>query len=197
MPSYRRSQRRAVLTFGWPMAIVLVLIFAGGSGFVTIKHVEDKDAFCASCHTQPETTYFQRTGAATPVDLATQHHNQAATNCIDCHSGPGTTGRIGAMMVGAGDLFAYVTGRARQPAPLTVPIADANCLKCHTDVATTRDFNRHFHALLSRWQAIDKNAATCVDCHSAHTTTGTASLVFLERTQTEQVCERCHAVAGR
>jgi predicted CXXCH cytochrome family protein len=179
------------------MAILLALIFVGGSGFVTIKHVEDQDLFCASCHSQPETAYFQRTQAATVVDLASQHHNQASTHCIDCHSGPGTAGRIGAMMVGAGDLLAYVTGTARQPAPLTVPISDANCLKCHGDLPATRDFNRHYHALLSRWQAIDKNAATCVDCHSSHTTNGTASLGFLEQNKTEQVCERCHAVAGR
>jgi predicted CXXCH cytochrome family protein len=177
--------------FGFGMVILLTV-----GTLLTAAHMEENDGFCASCHSQPESTYFQRTQAAKPVDLASSHFDHAV-KCIDCHSGPGVVGRLGAMRVGTGDLVAFVTHTDKQPAPLTVPIGDANCLKCHADVPNTRDFNRHFHAFLSRWQAIDKNAATCVDCHSAHTTDGSTSLGFLQQVRTEQVCQRCHAVAGR
>jgi predicted CXXCH cytochrome family protein len=61
----------------------------------------------------------------------------------------------------------------------------------------TRDFNRHFHAFLPRWQAIDANAARCVDCHTSHTTDGDPGLTFLNQQKTTAVCSRCHQTAGR
>jgi predicted CXXCH cytochrome family protein len=101
------------------------------------------------------------------------------------------------MVTGAGDLAAWVTGTAVQPAPLVHPITDGHCLKCHQDVPQTQNFQRHFHAFLSQWQAMDPNAATCVDCHSAHTTDGSANSKYLNDARTRQVCESCHRAAGR
>jgi hypothetical protein len=175
------------------MAAVFLVI--AGASVAFADHLESNDSFCASCHSQPESTYFQRSVASQPVDLASSHQPKA-TRCIDCHSGPGFTGRIGAMSVGAGDLFAWVTKRAHQPAPLTYPISDANCLKCHADVPNTQNFQRHFHAFLPRWQAVDRTAATCVDCHSAHTTDGSVDLGFLQQQRVQKVCDACHRVAA-
>jgi predicted CXXCH cytochrome family protein len=189
-----KSNQITIPRFAW-VGLGIVLLLTTGI-LLTAAHLEENDGFCASCHSQPETTFFQRTQTTDAVDLASSHYTHQV-KCIDCHSGPGVTGRLGAMRVGAGDLIAFATHTDTQPAPLTVPIDDANCLKCHPDVANTRDFNRHFHAFLSRWQAIDKTAATCVDCHSAHSTDGSASLGFLQQARTERVCQRCHAVAGR
>jgi len=177
------------------LTIVGVLALLGGGGFMTAAHLEDSDAFCASCHSQPESTFYDRSQSATAVDLASQHHGES-TKCIDCHSGPGVIGRASAIQLGAGDLIAFVTTTAKQPAPLTHPISDAACLKCHADTITTRNFNRHFHAFLPQWQALDKNAATCVDCHSAHTTDGDPSIMFLQKAHTEEVCQRCHTASG-
>jgi predicted CXXCH cytochrome family protein len=178
-----------------PILAAAAFFVLAGATVAFADHMESNDSFCASCHSQPESTYYQRSVAARPVDLASSHHAQA-TRCIDCHSGRGITGRIGAMSVGAGDLLAWVTRRAIRPAPLTVPIGDANCLKCHGDVTSTRDFRRHFHAFLPRWQAIDRNAAMCVDCHSAHTTDGDPGSGFLQKQRVSQVCDACHRVTA-
>jgi len=180
------------------IAAILLGLFITGGSFAFAAQLEDHDPFCASCHTQPETTYVDRGQAASAVDLASVHHQHDATRCIDCHSGPGLTGRAQTIIqVGAVDLLAYVTHTAKQPAQLTIPIADANCLKCHAEVTQTRSFNRHFHAFLARWQAVDPKAATCVDCHSAHTTDGDPTATFLQQARTEAVCQSCHAVRDR
>lgn len=178
---------------GWfiPSLLMIVGLGTAVSSMLVGAHLEASDAFCASCHTQPESQYFDRSQAQAPVDLASYHRSQA-TNCIDCHSGSGLTGRLGAFMVGGHDLIAYMTHTDTQPAPLTVPIGDHNCLKCHADVVQTRSFDRHFHAFLPQWQAADPNAATCVACHSGHTTSGAANVMYLIESPTTQVCQACH-----
>jgi len=164
--------------------------------FATAATLEEQNGFCAACHTQPESTFYQRTQTQA-VDLAAKHAAAWATRCIDCHSSAGFSGRLGAMTLGARDLAAFVTHTDQQPAPLTVPIGDANCLKCHADVSATKDFNRHFHAYLARWQAVDPNAATCVSCHAAHATDGDPALAFLQQERAQQVCDSCHQANGR
>ena len=191
----------------WPailsgIALFVLVALIGSGGLLYAAHQEENDAFCASCHTQPETTYFARTQDAKATDLASWHHGKAGqsgqvTRCIDCHSGAGVSGRLNAMQIGSVDLIAYVTGQAKQPAPLTHPITDANCLKCHADVPTTQNFNRHFHTFLTRWQAADPKAASCVSCHAAHATDGLPNLVFLQRERAVQVCDNCHKVLRR
>ena len=191
-PTYRRSKSRAPSKIRWPVwaALAVVLVVAGG-GFATAATLEEQNSFCASCHTEPESAYYQRTQAPA-TDLASKHNAAWATRCIDCHAGPGITGRIGAMTLGARDVAAFVSHTDQQPAPLTIPIGDANCLKCHADVPATRSFNRHFHAFLARWQALDPNAARCVSCHTAHATDGDATLAYLQQERTQQICDSCH-----
>ncbi|MBE3145377.1 MAG: hypothetical protein IMZ61_15870 [Planctomycetes bacterium] len=48
-----------------------VLLTAGGFGFAASQ--ETHDSFCVSCHSQPETTFFQRSSADQPVDMASFH----------------------------------------------------------------------------------------------------------------------------
>lgn len=196
MSRRRSAPKRKVRSFRsksvWIPGVILAvgLLFAGAS-LAYGAHLEESDAFCASCHTQPETKYFQRRLQNPATDLANFHYAKGV-KCIDCHSGGGVVGRVQGEMVGAKDLAAFLTHTDVQPAVLTVPIGDGNCLKCHGNVEATQDFNRHFHAFLPRWQAIDPNAASCVDCHSSHTTDGSPSLQFLEQNRTEQVCNDCH-----
>jgi predicted CXXCH cytochrome family protein len=165
-------------------ALLGVVLVTSVSALAVSAQLENKDTFCASCHSQPESTFFQRSTTQVPVDMASNHHG-SQVRCIDCHSGQGVQGRLAAISLGAIDLVAFLTHTDTQPAPLTHPIPDG-----------TQDFNRHFHAFLSRWQAIDQNAATCVDCHSAHTTNGDPTLDFLEQQQTIKVCENCHSKIG-
>ena len=100
------------------------------------------------------------------------------------------------MILGAKNGIALVTKTDIQPAVLTIAIGDGNCLKCHSGTESETDFNHHFHAFLPRWQALDSTAAMCVDCHSAHTTDGDSTQVFLNSPRAEAVCQRCHSALG-
>jgi predicted CXXCH cytochrome family protein len=172
-----------------------VLIVLGVATSVTAMSFENHDDFCASCHSEPESAYFKRESAAS-IDLAS-FHSTKDVHCIDCHSGQGVVpGRLSAMMLGAKDLLAWVSGHSTQPAVSTRPIDDMNCLKCHGDVLQRRDFNNHFHVFLPRWQAVSKNAADCIRCHQGHTTTGEAQLGFLNQATTVNVCQACHNTLG-
>ncbi len=189
--SAKKSRKRLPAAAGAALGIVIALALSVAAG----AQFENHDSFCASCHTEPESTYYQRSLNSSASDLASAH---AAENvrCIDCHSGQGAGGRIQAMRLGAGDMLRYLSGSYPQPAPLTHAIGDENCLKCHAGVAQGQDFNNHYHIFLSRWQALDPNAATCVDCHKAHATNGEANIAFLNKAATVAVCDQCHRVAG-
>jgi hypothetical protein len=175
--------------------VVVVLVVLAAITGLTALQLENHDAFCASCHTQNESVYYQRETSPSPNDLASFHETKNA-RCIDCHSGSGSLGRAGGLLLGARDLTAFVSGHYPQPAPVTRPIGDDNCLKCHANVSQSQDFNNHFHIFLPRWQARDPNAATCVTCHQGHATDGQASIGYLNQNSTERVCQRCHSFAG-
>ncbi len=197
------------------LVIVPVGLLAAVGGFAFAATQESRDSFCGSCHSQPESTYVERTSAGQPVDLASYHTGQQ-TRCIDCHSGQGISGRISAEMMGARNAMKWISGTAKQPAPLLVPIGDDHCLKCHADISA-RDYQNktnmalpnefrggeeeeagsgHWHVFLPRWQTIDRGAATCVSCHTGHTTTGAQQSGFLDAQTTAQVCNDCHRKAG-
>lgn len=182
-----------------PAVIVLavVVIFLTGGGFAFAATQEEHDTFCASCHTQPESTFFQRESGAQPVDLASSHKQSKDVRCIDCHSGNGVTGRVQAELLGARNAAAFYTGTAVQPAHMTVAIGDANCLKCHQDVAAKQGFDNHFHAFLARWQAADPQAAKCTTCHGGHNTSGTAQNLFIDIPTAQAACDACHRALGR
>jgi nitrate/TMAO reductase-like tetraheme cytochrome c subunit len=207
--------RKTVLrkTLPWTLGLIGILFVValpvGGFAFAATQ--ESHDAFCGSCHTEPESTYLERSTAAQPVDLASYHTTQT-TRCIDCHSGKGIGGRMGAELMGAGNAVKWYSGTAVQPAPLTRPIGDGNCLKCHEQV-TDRGYvpknntlrsqgegdeapNGHWHVFLPRWQSRDTHAATCVSCHTGHATDGNVQILYLNEQHTEAVCDSCHQVLG-
>lgn len=189
----------------------VVLLTAGGFGFAATQ--ETHDSFCASCHTQPESTFFQRSTGTQPVDLAS-FHTPKNTRCIDCHSGVGVSGRIQAELMGASNAFKWYSGTAVQPAVLIVPIAEENCTKCHAQV-TQKGFTpqeqitvpgrnngegeregrgNHWHQFLARWQTASATAGTCVSCHSGHSTGSTAQNGFMNAQNVQATCEACHQV---
>lgn len=195
--------------------VVLGLLMAGG-GFAFAATQEQNDSFCSSCHTQPESTFYQRSQAAQPVDLASYHTTQDS-KCIDCHSGVGVTGRVQAELMGARNALAWYTGTAVQPAVLTTPISDANCLKCHQDV-TSRGYqpkaqiavqgvrsgrggeeggSNHWHELMARWQNTSATAGSCTSCHTGHATGGTAQNGFMNSQAVQATCDACHQVLRR
>jgi len=192
-------------------AVLFVLLTAGGFAFAASQ--ESHDPFCGSCHTQPESTFLQRSTGSAPVDLASFHTTQQ-TLCIYCHSGQGVTGRVRAELMGARNALLWYTGKAVQPAVLTTPIGDENCLKCHQDV-TVRGYTpkeqitlqgvrverrggeggtNHWHELLSRWQSRASDAGTCVSCHASHVTGSDAQSGFMDAQAVQAECESCHRV---
>lgn len=178
----------------WGAGLVAFLIV--GAMF-TGTQLENHDSFCASCHTEGEVTFYKRSLVADkPVDLAS-FHTAKATRCIDCHTDGGVTGRINGLMAGASDLVSFYFEKYPQPAVQDKPINDGNCLKCHANIAQKQDMNNHFHVFLSKWQAADKNAATCVSCHNGHNTNGAVAIKWLNEKDTTLVCQNCHAFSGQ
>jgi nitrate/TMAO reductase-like tetraheme cytochrome c subunit len=197
-----------IILIGLVVGVVLAI-----SGFGFAASQETHDAFCASCHTQPESTFFQRSSGAQPVDLASFHTAQQA-HCIDCHSGQGLVGRVTAELMGARNAFKWYTGTAIQPAVVTFAIGDQNCTKCHQDV-TQQGFTpkyqitipgsansgregggraNHYHLFLARWQAASPTAGTCISCHSGHAAGSTAQNGFMDAQNVQDTCNACHRV---
>lgn len=187
----RRRLRTVLIALGVAVAAALVLT-AAGFGFAATQ--EQRDPFCASCHTQPESTFYSRESAAAS-DLASAHHVKGV-GCIGCHSGAGLNGRVRAELLGAHNALAWYTGTAVQPAKLTQPIPDENCIKCHAQISEARTMQNHFHFFLPQWQARDPNAAKCVSCHEGHMTDGRADIKFLNEQRTVAVCQACHNQLG-
>jgi hypothetical protein len=203
----QKKKKQARFPWWIPAAGAAVVVLAVGFLFTMMK-IEETDTFCESCHTQPESTYVGRMGAEA-VDAASAHQSHkvrgsptpGGIHCIDCHSGPGLGGRVAAEMLGARNAFLYVSRTMVQPAKMTVPIDDANCLKCHSDIIASENFNganNHFHFFLARLRSVQPDQPlNCVDCHNAHHTDGDSTIQFLNKTQTEATCNRCHAVLAQ
>lgn len=187
----------------------IVLMALAVVGVATAVHLENRDSFCASCHTEPEVTYFNRTQAKEPSDLASAHAAyEEAVRCIDCHMTEGQTGRAEALWQGVQDTVAYVLGDYHNPAITQNPLGDAPCLKCHTlnsrDNPLTIDddprllySNSHYHWVeyLDAWQAAAPNPhGTCESCHVAHSEGTLLWLGFRDMTATNATCDACHAL---
>ncbi len=181
------------------VAVVVVVILAI-SGIGVSLALENQDSFCASCHTEPEVTYWTQSTQANAPTLAAFHTGKK-TACIDCHSGGGIFGRAKGLQQGAVDQLAYWGGHYQVPAVTTNPLGDDSCTKCHAVTnlvvqrGTPRQTNGHYHQFLPRWQAADPNAAHCITCHSAHQPSN-AQTKFINQAQVNQVCNACHRALG-
>ncbi|UCC64228.1 MAG: hypothetical protein JSV36_04000 [Anaerolineae bacterium] len=135
---------------------MLVLLVIGSA--VGESVAEENDAFCATCHLNPERTYVDRArtvagayGSARQADLTgddlwqssrdaardlASSHRAAALNCVACHRGDNRLGdRVTALALGARNTFLYLTGQfdpdhsgIAQPG-----LVEASCLRCHVD----------------------------------------------------------------
>ncbi|MEI6290447.1 MAG: cytochrome c3 family protein [Chloroflexota bacterium] len=189
----KKSLDKRIQYFLGGVAILAILALAA---MFTGTQLENKNSFCASCHTEGEQTFYNQSLAADPVDLASFHENKNASRCIDCHTGNGPVGRFFGLLAGASDLVSFYSGKYPQPAVLEEAFPDQNCTKCHDTIAVKQDMSNHFHALLSKWQSTDPNAAACVSCHNGHKTNGDSKIKFLNETDTTKICQKCHAIAG-
>jgi nitrate/TMAO reductase-like tetraheme cytochrome c subunit len=123
---------------------------------LTVSHYEESDPFCASCHTVPEVTYFDRAQEAKAsmsvyADLSSAHYGaDNGFRCIDCHRGnEGVFHRITALSLGARDTVIWLAGRADpaiEKTELVVPfLLTGACVKCHEKALLEVGFNNHFH----------------------------------------------------
>ena len=187
------------LLFALTLVLVIAVVVAIGGLGVALA-LENQDAFCTSCHTEPEVTFYQQSIQERASTLAA-FHRQKQTACIDCHSGAGIFGRRQGLQQGAHDLASFLSGNYNQPAITTNPLGDDSCIKCHLDAfaerrTESRAMNGHYHSFLPRWQSVDQNAARCTSCHSAHTK-GLESLAFMAQGKVARVCDDCHtALSG-
>ncbi len=196
--------------FGVMLVILIVLPVAGVGASILL---ENQNSFCASCHTEPEVTYYQQSLQANAATLAS-FHVQKQTMCIDCHSGGGPLGRAQGLEQGVSDLVIYWSGNYHKPGITSNPLGDDSCLKCHPEVLTrgrrsppsqiqnpvqargNRANDGHYHQFLQRWQTADPRAAHCVNCHTSHTE-GLTNVGFMTAAPVQQVCDDCHQKLGR
>ena len=180
-----------------PRLTLFLLVLLGGGGLVAFSSLtvagklEQNDVFCTSCHTEPETTYYNRSLDA-PIDLASAHA-EADVACIDCHSGVGIVGRTDAMTLGAKNVALYLSGQHNTPTSGETAIHTDHCTKCHAEVLDGLDAADHFHYFAPRWA--EQEPSSCVTCHQAHVTEGNPAMGFMAPGVMEPVCQSCHEVA--
>ena len=189
------------------VSILLLCVAVGGYTYGV--RMESNDAFCASCHTEPETTYYQQSQQPEAPTLAAFHTHED-TRCIDCHSGKGVAGRLQAMMTGALDMLAFRSGRYTQPARTTRPVGNVGCTKCHNmpliprgepgeDPSKTGEpgYDGHYHAdsLEALWRVRGGPKNRCTLCHPAHAP-GDAQQAYMHPSAVEQGCRGCHQALG-
>lgn len=181
-----------------PLTLALLVgtgLFFVGNGLV-LSHVEENNAFCTSCHTEPETIYYQRTvthSVDSATDLATAHALQDVP-CIACHSGAGVAGRTVALAQGAKNAALFVSGQYESPARPATGMDQAHCTKCHSDWLGEYHPDDHFHYLAS---ASSDPTTSCVACHTAHPDGRSAEQGYRDSETVKAVCVACHTAVTR
>lgn len=192
------------------MIVSKPLVIMGIGAFLVIPALiavaiqfENRDVFCASCHTEPESEYYSRT-LMQPSDLASSHSStEENIRCIDCHSAEGISGRIGSLSQGTSDLIAYLTGNYQQPTIIQHPIGDQACTKCHiapgnsasqpSEKSSTTNSHYHLEAYLSEWKARTAiPVGTCSLCHISHNDNLEENDNYVEVSSANTACDQCH-----
>lgn len=182
------------LRWGLPLILLLALV-----PIPVVSTLEERDSFCASCHTAPEVTYLDRARMALDstepiLDLSSAHYIEAeAFRCIACHRGDsGPIHRATTLALGARDALIFISGQADQTIEKTQieapDLLTAGCVRCHSESLLVVGFNNHFHNKLSdayaAWQAGGELTAPA-DRPAADTTA-------LEPYDTTVRCLDCH-----
>jgi hypothetical protein len=198
-----------------PVLAALILLFSVSiaTGITVVTEAEKQNTFCASCHTEPETTYLHRFAAAlnsNAPDLASYHHAVTESSlspklpnmrCVDCHQGEGVAGRSIILTLAAYDSLKHFTRTAKQPATISFNIQNEACLKCHEpDARKYADqpekpfiIDNHYHY---KYFQTGAPQLQCVACHLSHVE-GTHLNKFQFRRVTIPICEACHRFQGR
>ena len=183
---------KTLLLFG------IVLLLIASTSLIVGTQLEAHDSFCASCHVQPEESYYQASLRQDEPETLAVIHAGLETRCIDCHSRSGVLGRIWAQLGGMENLVAFRSGNYRDPSSTTRPVGDGGCSKCHGDLTWVSERPGHYHSpeLRRRWRAFDGPANTCQACHPAHDEGNFGIEHIIGSTALEEQCEGCHEAFG-
>lgn len=185
------------------LAILFIAVIIGGTGAGLV--LEQRDEFCAACHTEPETTYVRQsrdTSGPRSSTLAAFHHRLEGTpmasvvafKCIDCHGGVGPVARLTTLyQLGVGDTLAFLAGRYEQPATTHRPLPDVNCAHCHVEAVALPGFENHFH---NKLDAPGAPLLPCVVCHISHMDQVDPREKYIRRATVYPRCNDCHRVMG-
>jgi hypothetical protein len=189
--------RHSRLARGFFLLGIVVLLLASGA-YGTVASLEADDSFCASCHVEPETTYYQASLEPDEAMTLAAYHSGEKTRCIDCHSRRWFPGRVWAQLGGLQNFLAYSSGNYTDPAITTRPVGDGGCSKCHSDLTWVSERPGHYHSpgLRDRWRAKGGPVNTCDACHPSHEAVAPASDHFMNGDLVEEQCEACHELTG-
>ncbi len=173
--------------------LLVLAVLAGPAGWIVTDRLERNDAFCTRCHLDAETplhTTKMEDFLATPARNLAAFHRTSEEHllCISCHGGASWLNRARVKTVAARDALFYVLGRFEEPTSMQHPRWDEDCARCHGryEVRSPDDFHADDIHNLPDFDF------RCVECHRAHTTSGSAELDFLEADVVLPVCAHCH-----
>lgn len=181
---------------------MLILGVAGFALAVSVYtagvQVENDDAFCASCHVEPKTTYYRASLTPDRAETLAAFHAGVDTRCIDCHSRRWIPGRLWAQWGGLQNALAFRSGDYTAPAVTIRPIGDSGCAKCHSDLSWVIERPGHYHSpwLRRAWQAAGGPANTCDACHPSHEPVAPKIDQFMDANHIETQCDACHEAIG-
>ncbi len=180
------------------LVLGIIAFFLAAAAYTTGVRLETHDSFCASCHVEPESTYYQASlNTTAPTTLAAFHAGEN-TRCVDCHSRRWIPGRLWAQWGGLQNLLAYRSGHFTQPSVTTRPVGDTGCTKCHGDLTWVSERPGHYHSpsLRRRWRAAGGPTNSCAACHPPHESVAPISEQFMDDELIEVQCDACHEATG-
>lgn len=138
---------------------------------------------CLGCHSNPNLSMSLGDGSVAglhvPEELyQTSVHGELRYACVQCHTTVGN--------------YPHPPFNAQDTRDITIQLNES-CKRCHSQQALLARDSVHAIAM----QAGNRNAALCVDCHSAHTTQrltdpATGKLTAAARKWVPQTCAKCH-----
>jgi cytochrome c nitrite reductase small subunit len=161
--------------YGLTTSVLLIIIIAAAVVFATLSYTSSP-RFCSSCHIM-ETRH---------ISWKNSDHADF-TNCLSCHSEPGTLGEIKAHLAGSRYLYAFVRGEVSGPI-LVAEVPNMNCFKCHEEERIREEpAPGEIHATYHEIH-IEKDLM-CVGCHGglAH-----ATMVPVKARSAMSLCQGCH-----
>jgi predicted CXXCH cytochrome family protein len=205
----RKWSKRSIV-----IALLGVVVVLGLGGAIGGTILEERDDFCITCHTKPESTYYDRTRQAlkdataaadlqnlikqrVAIDLAGQHYIVTGTmSCIACHGGTRNVGdRIESLALGAKDSVVYFLGRADQTIEKATTgdpaLIDRACVACHIAQLVTITFDNHFHVKLPQtWNLLQSGVQPIVPADTPNALTNARTKP--ELLETSLTCLSCH-----